>query len=141
MRRITAASAARDALLRLVPPCSWRVHGESCPWKFSHQFTSCCHASRRAPRLGRDRICGFRPSPVRRADLLRLGLHRAIATVAAAPHTLKWLGGGWLLHPTPLVNSVRQVVGFSFRGIGSRALFLNPHFAGGADFSSRDRAT
>jgi hypothetical protein len=98
MRRVKAASAARGAMSRPVPPCSWRIHAESSPWEFGHyQLTSCDHTSRRAPCLGSDRVRGFRPGPVWRADLLRIGLHRAIDNIGlgASRRTqvaLRWIG-------------------------------------------------
>ena len=105
MRRIRAAAAATDATSRLVPPCSWRVHGESSPWEFGqYQLTNCCNTPRGAPRLGPDGLRGYRPRPVRRADLLRLGLHHAIDNIALAQFR-GVLGGGWLRHLNSGVSS------------------------------------
>ena len=79
MRRVKAALAARTPGSVCFPPCPWRIHGESSPREFDHrQFNFYRDAPRGTQFLGPDRIRGFRPGPVRCADLLRLGLHHAI---------------------------------------------------------------
>ncbi len=61
------------------PPCSWRIHGESSPRKFSHrQHPVSRTPSRRSSRLGSDRLCGFRLGFVWRVGLLRFGLRYTV---------------------------------------------------------------
>jgi hypothetical protein len=92
--------------------------------------------------LGPDRVRGFGLGPVRRADLLRLGLHRAIVRYRSRPLAV-YLSGSAVDGRTILL--IRQVPPaelvcphFVPRTVPS---FLNSHFAGRADFFARDRAT